>query len=81
MPEWKKNWMEKKRMEERAKKKDKEVFDYDNFKPAQKKKEKNGYQKPQPPKKSEIEATPEDLRPESQPENPEEGRVDLFESE
>ena len=43
MPEWKKNWLEKKRMEERAKKKDKEVFDYDNYKPANKKKEKNGF--------------------------------------
>ena len=31
MPEWKKNWIDKKRMEEKGKRKEKDGYDYDNF--------------------------------------------------
>jgi hypothetical protein len=47
MPEWKKNWIDKKRMEEKGKRKEKDGYDYDNFNKApdykKQKNDKNGF--------------------------------------
>ena len=59
MPEWKKNWIEKKRLEEKAKRKERDVYDYDQFNKTdeykKQKQDKNGFQKPNKAKKPDPE--------------------------